>query len=122
MNFQDILKRHKRVAVCGGPVTGKSIVTDNCSDRPVFHSDDLMELGWSEGSQKLKELAEDHESFCVAGVAADRAIRKGLEVDAVIHCRTPRKTYSKGQAILKAQIDKRVRALKRKGIKVYELD
>ncbi len=122
MDIDEILKTYKRVAVVGGPVTGKSIVTEKVTDRPVYHSDDYAGTEWSERSQILKDACEPHESFVVAGIAADRAVRKGLEVDAIIHCKTPRAVYKKGQKTLKKQIDKRVSALKRKGIPTFDLE
>lgn len=112
----------KRIAIVGGPVTGKSLLTDQVTDRPVIHSDDIPHDGisWSEHSERVKQEAEKHESFVVAGVAADRAVRKGLEVDLIVHCTEPRVRYSAGQRTLKRQIDARVQGLKRAGIPVVE--
>ena len=114
MKLEDVLKKYKRVAVVGGPVTGKSIVTEQVSDRPTFHSDDFNRdaLGWSGQSEALKEAAASSETFIVAGCAADRAVRKGLEVDAIIHCTEFQNHLpTDGQATLKRQIDKRTREL-----------
>lgn len=120
MDIDEILKRYKRVAVIGGPVTGKTIVTGKVNDRPVYHSDTYETAGWSERSQILKDACQPHESFVVAGVAADRAVRKGLEVDAIIHCTDARQPLKKGQRVLKRQIDKRARELSKK-IPTFEL-
>ena len=113
MNWEDVLRQHKRIAVVGGPVTGKSMLTDEVTDRPVIHSDEIPHenISWSEHSHRVKEKAEKEESFVVAGVAADRAVRKGLQVDAIVHCTEPRTKYKSGQRILKQQIDRRVHEL-----------
>ena len=112
MTLDELLTRYKRIAVVGGPVTGKSIITDNVSDRKVFHSDDLPGLLWSERSQELMDLAKEHEAFVVAGIAADRAVKKGLDVDCVVHCtQVHADMYKPGQKTLKKQIDKRAREL-----------
>ena len=123
MDYRDILKKYRRVAVVGGPVTGKSIVTDSVSDRPIIHSDDIPheDITWSEHSQAVKEACERHETFVVAGIAADRAVRKGLEVDAIIHCTESRALYSQGQRTLKKQIDQRVKKLS-KSIPTFTLE
>ena len=122
MKYQDVLKKYKRVAVIGGPITGKSIVTDHTTDRPVIHSDDYSGRPWSEHSTVVKDACSGLDSFVVAGIAADRAVRKGLEVDAVIHCKHQRASYpKKGQAILKKQIDRRARRLAHK-YPVYDLE
>jgi len=126
MMIDEILRRYPRVAVTGGPVTGKSIVTDAVTDRPVIHSDNIAHgdthTAWSRHSADVKHEAEQHQRFVVAGIAADRAVRKGLEVDAIIHARRPRDRYTRGQRTLKKQIDKRVRELEARGIPVFYLD
>lgn len=122
MKYQDILKKYKRVAVIGGPITGKSIVTDNTTDRPVIHSDQYSGRAWSEHSTAVKDACSGLDTFVVAGIAADRAIRKGLEVDAIIHCKRQRASYpKKGQATLKKQIDRRAKQLSHR-YPVFELE
>ena len=126
--IQDILRTHKRVAVTGGPDTGKSIVTDWVDDRPVYHSDDYTNDDWSTKPDALIKDAYQHDSpqgYVVAGITADRAVRKGLQVDAIIHCETTlndKPGKAKGRNALKKQIDKRVRTLQENGIPVYYLD
>lgn len=114
--IDDLLKRYNRIAVVGGPVTGKSIITEAVTDRPVIHSDDLHDSSWSGKSEDLKKEAEKHDRFVIAGIAADRAVRKGLEVDVLVHCTRPRRAYKTGQRVLKDQIDRRVRELEATGI------
>jgi len=127
MDWGDILSRYDRIAVTGGPVTGKSRYTDQTHDRPVIHSDEVPytydEPGeWSNHSARVKHQAEQYDRFVVAGIAADRAIRKGLEVDVVIHCRLPQKTLTARQMGLKRQIDRRVEQLRRDGLEVIDVD
>ena len=113
-SWDDLLARYDRIAICGGPVTGKSILTDATTDRPVIHSDDMLGMTWSSHSQAVRDKAAQHERFVVAGVAADRAIRKGLEVDCIVHAvRSHADVYTKGQKVLKKQVDKRTRQVSR---------
>lgn len=121
-----VLRDHKRIAVTGGPDTGKSIVTDYVTDRPVYHSDDYTDENWHTKPETLIREAYSADSpsgYVVAGVTADRAVRKGLQVDAIIHC-DDTKVHSdkRGRHTLKKQIDKRVRTLMEDGIPVYYLD
>ncbi len=124
--IQEILRTHRRVAVTGGPDTGKSIVTDYVTDRPVYHSDAFTDDDWHTKPDALIREAYQNDSpqgYVVAGITADRAVRKGLQVDAIIHCETPRKALNtRGRKTLKTQIDKRVRTLEENGIPVYYLD
>ena len=114
--LEKFLSQHKRVAILGGPVTGKSIVTDHAGPREVVHSDDFQftknGVDWSEQSEILRDYCAGKDDFVVAGIVADRAVRKGLEVDAIIHCdEFMDHLPSNGQKVLKKQIDSRVKKL-----------
>lgn len=95
--FQQILRDHKRVAIVGGPRTGKSTLSA-LADRPVVHTDDTMDLPWEDQPSCVIQLLRHMDTFVVEGVQASRAIRKGLEVDAVVELTEPFETLNQGQA------------------------
>ncbi|KKL72240.1 hypothetical protein LCGC14_2086930 [marine sediment metagenome] len=78
-----VFERYARVVVVGGPAAGKSTMTANLQ-RPVIHTDDLMELPWAEVPEALIAAVCEHPRWCMEGVQTARALRKGLECDAVI--------------------------------------
>jgi hypothetical protein len=107
-----------RIAITGGPVTGKSRVLEHFKSdgRAIIQTDDVdySNRTFSEHSQAVVDECQQHERFVVSGVAADRAVRKGLEVDLIIHCPEPQQPLNARQRALKGQIDKRVKSLSEK--------
>ena len=103
--FRDVLSKHKRVAICGAPKTGKSTLSEMATDRKTIHSDDFINLGWSEASEHIVRTLNDFDgAFCVEGVAVARALRKGLIVDAVVWLPTPHVPLSKGQETMRKAV------------------
>lgn len=98
--FNEILRNHKRVAIVGGPKTGKTTISNTVTDRPVHHNDDGMHIPWE--NQPAYWMAQVHkqDSFVIEGVQAARALRKGLQVDAVIELNQPFIPLNKGQAAM----------------------
>lgn len=103
--LQQILSKHKRVAIVGGTGSGKTTLAKRVTDRPVIHDADNIDLPWEIQPDKLIEQAGDQESFIIEGVHASRALRRGLKVDAIVHLTTPRtelsqkrKSFNKGQS------------------------
>lgn len=64
-----------RVVIVGGPKTGKTTLAKKMGGR-VRHTDDVMHLGWSNGSQQVSRWFEDKEPCVIEGVAGPRALRK----------------------------------------------
>jgi hypothetical protein len=96
--FRDILARHARVAICGGPRTGKTTLSRLATDRKAVHSDDFINMGWSEASTHLVFTLNKHGApFVVEGVAVARALRKGLRVDCAVWLDAERVPLSSGQ-------------------------
>lgn len=91
-----ILAQHKRVAIVGGPRTGKSTLAATVNDRPVMCTDDTQDQPWSEQPAIWLERAKQ-DAFVIEGVQVARTLRKGLQVDAVIVLPDPLTTLSKGQ-------------------------
>ena len=124
--LQGVIQRHQRVAVVGGPVTGKSVLTDYAlsTGKKVIHSDDFKfatnNTPWSKQSNIVKDACCATDSFVVAGIVADRAVRKGLEVDCIVLSTDPRQKLKPGQKTLKKQIESRAYKLALdKGIPLY---
>ncbi len=80
-----IARRHKRIAIVGGPKAGKSTMSRFFDDRPVHHNDSALHVPWDDQPDHWIKETEGQDSFVIEGVQAARAIRKGLKVDAVIH-------------------------------------
>lgn len=84
--FVKILKDHQRVAVTGGPKTGKTTLCEGVKDRAVVHTDTWMHLDWSAASQIVADIVNvGAPALVVEGVAVPRALRKGMKVDAVVY-------------------------------------
>lgn len=92
--FKTILDNHNRVAIVGGPKTGKTTLSNLTTDRPVHH--DNPNLSWGEQTLHIKMKATQPK-FVVEGVHVARALRRGLEVDAIVHLREPLQDLTAGQ-------------------------
>lgn len=72
----------RRVCIVGGPNTGKTTLAHNCAAEravaDVYHTDDLIHLGWSEASAKAAEWLALPGDWIVEGAATARALRKWL--------------------------------------------
>lgn len=102
--LNDLLSKYDRIAVCGGPKVGKTTIATWCTkDRPLLHTDDLMHLEWADVPAAVIEQCSHHSQFVVEGVQVARALRKGLQVDAVLYldtCMVPeRRNSSMAKAI-----------------------
>lgn len=82
--FAEALARYPRIAIAGGPKVGKSTLTKQITDRPIIHTDDTMHQAWEDQPFIAIERCKPHLRFVVEGVQVPRALRKGLEVDAVL--------------------------------------
>lgn len=89
--FCQLLHDYERIAIIGGPRTGKTSLSLSVVNRPVVHTDDYMHFAWADAPQAINEECRRHESFVLEGVQAARCLRGGkdgnrapLEVDAVL--------------------------------------
>lgn len=81
---------HPRIAIAGGPLTGKSLVADQIGYVwAQIKTDDFMHLTWSLQPFAIISECERHERFCLSGVNTGRALRKGLIVDAAVFLEEP---------------------------------
>lgn len=96
---QVMAQQYPRLAIVGGPRTGKTTLARSIRDRHVIGTDDFMALPWEEVPGKVIEAAgAAGRSFVVEGVQAARALRKGLVVDAVVVMTRPKTALTEGQA------------------------
>jgi hypothetical protein len=111
-----------RICIAGGPRTGKTTLAgklqaDFIGERrawldvealraamPVRHTDDLIDLGWSDASAAAALWFDDPGPWIVEGVAVPRALRKwlaahpeGKPCDVVHWLEEPMDLRSKGQ-------------------------
>lgn len=95
--FKSLLKKYPRIAMTGGPKSGKTTLSRLANgSRTVIHTDDFRESdrepdAWSKASQMVTDTVnEEKGKLLVEGVAVPRALRKGMKVDAVLwlgcHC------------------------------------
>lgn len=115
-----------RIVITGGPRTGKTTLANSfelhgagcrvrqgggdctCARSLLRHTDDLMELGWSEASQAAALWLDEPGPWIIEGVAVSRALRKwraahpgaAPPVDRVIRLTTPHVELTKGQAAM----------------------
>lgn len=98
-----------RLVIAGGPRTGKTSLAqallDDGAEGPVLHTDDLIDLGWSEASEAASRWLDEPGPWIVEGVAAGRALRKWLTrtppgitpCDAVLYLDQPQVEISEAQ-------------------------
>lgn len=90
--------QHKRIAIAGGPRTGKTTLAKLFDDREKLSTDDLMDLPWGDVPQEIIKKLEKSGSFVVEGVQVPRALRKGLKVDCVVWLDQPKVAQTPKQA------------------------
>jgi hypothetical protein len=84
--LNDLLSQYDRIAICGGPGTGKSTIANWCvKDRAIIATDDYRHLEWADVPSAVAEACSLHSKFCVEGVQVARTLRRGLQVDAVLY-------------------------------------
>lgn len=92
-----------RIAIAGSPQSGKTTLSRTLN-LTTKHTDDLIELDWSEASKKVSYWFDDLEIEIIEGVAVPRALRKwlsrnkeGKPVDKVIYLSNSYHKLTKGQ-------------------------
>lgn len=97
-SFQRLLKTYPRIAIAGGPRCGKSTLAKTTQDdRRVVLDDEFDGLSWEVRPHALIASVQGLPSFVVESVQVPRALRKGLEVDAIVYLHKPRVSRTKGQ-------------------------
>ena len=93
----------ERIAIAGVPSSGKTTLAEALS--PIaWHTDDLIDLGWSEASEHASYWFDDTAATIIEGVSVPRALRKWLKrnptgkpADRVIFLCGPHTPLTKGQ-------------------------
>ena len=83
------LEQHARIAVAGGPNTGKSTLVQVVTDRDLIHTDAWKGELWDLQPGLIIAACAPLARFVVEGCQVPRALRKGLEVDCLIWLRNP---------------------------------
>lgn len=104
-----------RIAITGGPRTGKTTLAREMADRlgmELVSTDDYIELGWSEASARVAEILAQGAPRIVEGVAVPRALRKLLEaqpdvkpIDRLVILAAPRIERTAGQETMARGVD-----------------
>ncbi len=94
----ELLCNHSRIAIVGGPRTGKTLLASTVVDRPVIHTDDHR-CSWAEAPASIVSAcaAYDPSFFVVEGVMIARALRRGLAIDVVLYLDDAKAEQSVGQ-------------------------
>lgn len=101
MTWNDTLKKYDRIAITGGPLTGKTTLALSMPiNRPLIHTDIFLPLAWKEQPLACVSAVKGLPRFVIEGVQVPRALRKGMEVDVVVWLDTPKRTRNKGQIAL----------------------
>jgi hypothetical protein len=98
--FRDALESYQRVAIVGGPKTGKTTLAATVTDRTVLGTDELIGMDWSALSAEVVRRGIGLKRFVFEGVRVAHALRKGLVVDAVVWLGQPKGELTAGQVAM----------------------
>lgn len=76
---------------------GKTTLASLARDRPVIGTDKYKPMPWELIPQQMIADVQGMDTFLIEGVQAARALRKGLEVDAVVVLTRPKVERKAGQ-------------------------
>ena len=119
MTFDEVLRRFPRVALVGGPNTGKTHLSERVLDRPVIHTDDLMDQPWAQIPDMAINRVGNRQKFLIEGALAARTVRRGLKVDAVVHLKRAKRPRTEKQEQFSKGVDTVVDSLR--GVPVIEV-
>jgi hypothetical protein len=95
--FAYIISQHRKVALTGGPKTGKTTLSQQCVDRHVYRTDDWQVIEWAHVPDAIIDQLESIDSWILEGVQVPRCLRKGLKPNVVIWLDKPHVALSSGQ-------------------------
>ena len=92
-----------RIAITGTPKSGKTTYSKQLG-KNIKHTDDLINLGWSEASEAASLWFDDEDINIIEGIAIPRALRKwlarnpeGKPCDKIIYLNCPHVELIDGQ-------------------------
>jgi len=89
-SVEDALLRFPRVAITGAPRCGKTWLAEAVGgDRETIHTDTWQGVEWGKQPELIIAACAPLRRFLLEGVQVPRALRKGLQVDALIWLDTP---------------------------------
>lgn len=103
-----------KIVVGGGARCGKTTLAELIGrelDLPVYHADELTNLGWSEASEEFARVIEHGRDGVYEGVATVRSLRKLLKrtrarpCTTYIHLRVPRVELTPKQVAMNHAIE-----------------
>lgn len=97
-SWLEILSTYPRIAIVGGPKTGKSTLSGMSDGRVVIHTDDFRDIPWADVPIAVnRAVMASGGRYIVEGVQVARALRKGLAPDAVVFLDVPMRDRTVGQ-------------------------
>lgn len=122
--WEVIRAQHRRIAIAGGPNTGKSTLANIATRHEVIHTDDFMHLEWTDVPWVLLGRIFKREDFIIEGVQVGRVLRKAQElriipVTACVILDTPYIELSQGQERMAKGCKKIISELTFDGIEAY---
>jgi hypothetical protein len=119
--FAALLEAHPRVAIGGGPKSGKTTFAALCHDRPTVHTDDYIQeskgtvaeraAAWKAAAELAVVECSKHAAFLVEGVRVTRVLKLGVEVDVLVWLETPLMPLTKGQETMRKGCETKLEAL-----------
>lgn len=110
------MARRTRVAIIGGPRTGKTTLAQRMAAElalPLVSTDDFIPLGWSGSSGKAAEVIASARRLLIEGVAVPRALRRLLDdhprrrpLERLVILGRPKVRRTKRQAAMAKGLDK----------------
>lgn len=98
----DLAQRYQRIAVAGGPLTGKSIFGQHIPpERRWVETDQFMDQPWDQQPQWATWALNGYDEWLLTGVQTGRVLRKGLEPQLVVWLATPLEPLSPGQETMR---------------------
>lgn len=108
-----LARGHARVLIAGGPGTGKTTLADAIAQPLTVHTDDLLDVPWSEQRGAVTAWAaanRDAAAWLIEGVTIARCLRHGELLDQgptlVLYLTTVRRTLSPAARRLGESVDR----------------
>ncbi len=113
--FAELLRSYPRIAIAGGPRMGKSTLSGLITDRPVIGTDAYKgNVPIEDIPQRMIADVGHLPTFLIEGVWVARALRKGMQVDAVVYMTRPKVARLPGQVAMAKGILKTFREWRHK--------